>query len=71
MKEVDKIPISYRASSRAKYILGRVAMWGMMVEGEFGYRSQHARVTALIVPKNVLDARIAPTADHYGVEVIR
>lgn len=48
-------------------VLGRVKLWGRVLEGEDGWRAEKARITALVSDD---PAVLAPVAEAYGVEVV-
>jgi hypothetical protein len=49
----------------ANHVIGAVALWGRVVEHEWGYRAQHARPVALLEGFGV-----QTVADAYGVPVL-
>lgn len=55
-------------------------MWGKVVVGNHGFRSQFAAVAALVIPKHYLSTRIErkvhrveiePIAAHYNVPILK
>lgn len=44
---VGMLPVACIATARQKYALGRVKLWGEVVEHEHGYRAQFAKVHAI------------------------
>jgi hypothetical protein len=50
-------------------IVGRLAMWGKVVEGSQGWRAEYAYPEMLYVPFEVARLIAMPAADTYGVPV--
>lgn len=59
------------AGSAAGMVLGRVALWGEIIEGEHGWRATQAYPVLLIVDRSTDDEMVAQLAADYRVEVHR
>ena len=63
----------YGASGRFNgqpVVLGRVALWGRVIEGRHGYRGQFGRATALCHGPETLNGALETIADLYDLPFI-
>jgi hypothetical protein len=57
-KHIDAAREMIEMAGRGRVAVGKIAMWGEIVEHEWGYRAQFAKVTELIIPART---RIPPS----------
>jgi hypothetical protein len=69
LREIGQYLIDWPVDSRVQRVLGRVSLWGTVVECERGFRASRAYPLRLYVPaRSALTARLRPAEVAAGLE---
>lgn len=56
--------------ARGRIVIGRVALWGRVVDHDHGYRAEHAYPQVLYLRGNELDDVIRSVGERYAIECV-